>query len=89
MSAFNYRLAPRRLWGLPLTAALSLFVGASASLTAVVMPTGWSSLFFMMSGVAFAVGACAAYVGDDFVFLRVMIRHFFEKNLAHREAMWK
>lgn len=88
MSAFNRRLSPHRVLGLPLGAAAAGLVTTTATLLSVVLP-GWLRWVLLAVAVAAVpVGMAAALAGDDIVFVRVVTVARREARAAAWEALW-
>lgn len=88
MNPFNKRLAPPRVLGLPVLAALSGLGTLMGLLSAVVLPSPLDTLAFLTGLALLAPGLWAASVGDDIVFYRVYWTCHQDTRAASQEALW-
>ncbi len=88
MSPFNKRLAPPRMFGLPLLAALSGLGTLMGLLSAVVLPSPFATLALLVGLSALPPGIWAASIGDDIVFARVYWVCYGDTKAASEEALW-
>ncbi len=88
MNPFNKRLAPPRVLGLPVLAALSGLGTLIGLLSAVVLPDPLGTLAFLAGLAALPPGMWAASVGDDIVFYRVYWARYRDTKVASQEALW-
>ncbi|MHB1511696.1 MAG: hypothetical protein ACYCTF_10250 [Acidiferrobacter sp.] len=86
--AFNKRLAPPRILGLPLGAAIAGLVTLTGALVSVVLPGLAGSVAVMAAIGALPFGIAAALVGDDVTFARVYWLSRRERRIAAREGLW-
>ncbi|HUW97645.1 MAG TPA: hypothetical protein VMV40_02225 [Acidiferrobacter sp.] len=88
MSPFNKRLAPPRVFGLPLAGALAGLVTIMGTLLAVVLPDSVAGLALLTGAVALPLGILATWIGDDLVFSRVFWVARSDHRLAARALSW-
>lgn len=88
MSPFNKRLAPPRILGLPVLAALSGLGTLMGLLSAVVLPGPLATLALLAGLSLLPPGVWAASVGDDIVFFRVQWACYWDTKAASQEALW-
>ncbi|MHB8254177.1 MAG: hypothetical protein ACYDEV_10880 [Acidiferrobacter sp.] len=88
MNPYNKRLAPPRVLGLPLLAALASLVTTTGMLLAVVLPSPVDDLAWLVAVVALPWGVWATVVGDDAVFAAVFWAAYFDARLISREVRW-
>ncbi len=88
MSPFNKRLAPPRMFGLPVLTALSGLGTLMGLLSAVVFPNPFATLALLVAFSALPPGLWAASVGDDIVFARVYWARYWDTKAASEEARW-
>ncbi len=86
--AFNKRLAPPRILGLPLGAAVAGLVTITGTLASVVLPSPEDLLAVIAAVGALPFGIAAALVGDDVAFTRVYWLSRRERQIAAREGLW-
>lgn len=86
--AFNKRLAPPRILGLPLGAAVAGLVTITGTLASVVLPSPEGLLAVIAAVGALPFGIAAALVGDDVAFTRVYWLSRRERQIAAREGLW-
>ncbi len=86
--AFNKRLAPPRILGLPLGAAIAGLATMTGALFSVVLPSP-EGLAAMLAAIAvMPFGIAAALIGDDVTFVRVYWQSRRERRIAAREGLW-
>ncbi|KAF0190543.1 MAG: hypothetical protein FD165_2624 [Gammaproteobacteria bacterium] len=81
MPAYNARLRPKELFGLPLWGVISGLVALVCGFMALVLP--WLSLKVLLglAGMGFFIGMTAIFaLGDDVAFLSVRLRATRERN---------
>jgi len=88
MNPFNKRLAPPRVFGLPLAAALASLVTIMGILLAVVLPRPIDAFALLVGVAALPLGILATMAGDDIVFYGVFRAARSEGRLAFKEALW-
>ena len=88
MNPFNKRLAPSRVLGLPVLAALSGLGTLMGLLSAVILPSPIDSLALFTGLALLPLGIWAASIGDDIVFYRVQWVHHQDMKAALQEALW-
>lgn len=88
MSPFNKRLAPARVLGLPLVAALCGLGTLIGLLSAVVLPRPLDILALLVGLGLLPPGIWAASVGDDVVFYWVQWVTYQDSRAASQEALW-
>lgn len=88
MSAFNRRLAPHRILGLPLVSAVAGLVTTTTALLSVVIPGWFRWVLVAVAAAAVPVGLTAALVGDDIVFIRVFSVARKDARAAAWEGLW-
>ncbi len=86
--AFNKRLAPPRIMGLPLGAAIAGLVTLTGALASVVLPSPGGPVAVIAAIAALPFGIAAALVGDDVAFARVYWLSRRERRIAAREGLW-
>ncbi|MHB1566388.1 MAG: hypothetical protein ACYCXG_06685 [Acidiferrobacter sp.] len=88
MSAFNHRLAPPRVLGFPLPAAIAGVIAVSALLVAVMAPWPWTGLPGGVAMLALPGGLWIMRWGDDYVFWPAIVASYREQRRIAAEAIW-
>ncbi len=88
MTAFNKRLAPVRILGLPLGATMASLVTATGILSSVVLPGLASIVALAVALAALPIGIVFLFLGDDIVFARTYWISSLHGNLIAQEASW-
>lgn len=86
--AFNKRLAPPRILGLPLGVAVAGLVTLTGTLASVVLPNPEDFIAVIAAVGALPFGIAAALAGDDVAFTRVYWLSRRERQIAAREGLW-
>ncbi|AWP22246.1 hypothetical protein C4901_01830 [Acidiferrobacter sp. SPIII_3] len=88
MTAFNKRLAPTRILGLPLGAAVAGLTTVTGALASVVLPEPVGSMAIAAAIVAFPLGVGAILIGDDVVFAYAFWLSRRDARIVAREGAW-
>jgi hypothetical protein len=88
MTAFNKRLAPTRVLGLPLGAAVAGLITVTGALASVVLPEPVAALAIAAAIVAFPLGVGAILIGDDVVFAHAFWLARRDARIVVREGAW-
>lgn len=88
MSAFNKRLAPPRVFGLPVLAVIAGLIAITGLLSAVVLPGFMAIGALLFAAIALPTGAVIIRLGDDIVFVGSYWQAHKERRYAVSEALW-
>ncbi len=86
--ALNKRLAPTRILGVPLAAAVAGLITVSGALLSVVLPGPAAALAITVAVAAFPLGVGAILIGDDVVFAHTFWLAKQDARIVAREASW-
>jgi uncharacterized membrane-anchored protein YitT (DUF2179 family) len=90
MSAFNRRLQPKEVFGMPLVAALGLTVALICFVLSLLVPLALKFFTIPLTLAGAIVAGLAFYMGDDLQFLNVMrLGRFVENNRVTSETRTK
>jgi hypothetical protein len=90
MSAFNRRLQPKEVFGMPLVAALGLTVALICFVLSLLVPLALMFFTIPLTLAGAIVAGLAFYMGDDLQFLNVMrLGRFIENNRVTSETRTK
>ncbi|WP_298135408.1 hypothetical protein [Acidiferrobacter sp.] len=89
IAAFNKRLAPTRILGLPLAAAVAGLITVTGALVSVVMPWRVAWVAIAIAVAALPLGLLAILVGDDWVFAYTFCLAKRDARRAARERAWQ
>ena len=87
MPAFNRRLQPKEVFGIPLVAALGLTVALIGFVLSLLVPLVIKLFTIPITLVGAVVAAAAFFMGDDLQFLNIIrLGRFVEKNRVTSET---
>ena len=88
MTAFNKRLVPTRILGVPLGAAVAGLATVTGALASVVLPEPVGSMAIAAAIVACPLGVGAILIGDDVVFAYAFWLSRRDARIVAREGAW-
>jgi hypothetical protein len=87
MSAFNRRLQPKEVFGLPLIAALGVTLALICFVLSLLVPLVLKFITIPLALAGVIVAGIAFYMGDDLQFLNIIrLGRFVEKNCVTSET---
>ena len=81
MTAFNRRIQPAEIMGLPAAGLLGLTVALAGGLMAALMPVPFNLMFGAVAGVAAVIAVTALIMGDEFPWISQKVLTLIERRL--------